>query len=225
MNNIIYITGVVSFIIQIMTIIVDTYALTINLPPSLNVIKSLLWVEYIVNFIEGTFYIWMIHNFSKIKNITKSRYYDWFITTPTMLFTFSMYLLIKKYIEENKSYNIFNLINTEKYTLLTIFVLNCIMLFLGHMSELGKMNIKLSVFFGFIPFIIMFYIIYEHYAKYTSLGINTFIYFVTIWGVYGLAALMNYKVKNIMYNILDLFSKNFFALFLAYVLIYKTSSM
>jgi len=32
---------------------------------------------------------------------------------------------------------------------------------------------------------------------------------------------MSYEVKNIMYNILDLFAKNFFGLFLAYVLIYK----
>ena len=95
------------------------------------------------------------------------------------------------------------------------------MLFFGYISELGMMNTKISTFLGFIPFIIMFYIIYENYAKYSSLGINTFIYFVSVWGLYGIAALMNYNIKNIMYNILDLFAKNFFALFLAYILIYK----
>ena len=221
MNDLIYTTGVASFIIQIIITIVDTYALSIPIPPSLDVIKKLLWVEYVVNFIEGTFYIWMISNFSTIKNITITRYYDWVITTPTMLFTYSMYLLHTKNLEENKNHDLLKLINDEKYTLLIIILLNWTMLFFGYISELGKMSVKLSTFLGFIPFTIMFYIIYEKYSKYSPIGVSTFYYFVFIWGLYGVAALMRYEVKNIMYNILDLFAKNFFGLFLAYVLIYK----
>ena len=221
MSDLIYTTGVASFIIQIITTIVDTYALVIPTPPALYDIKALLWVEYIVNLIEGIFYFWMITNFSVVKNITIYRYYDWVITTPTMLFTYSMYLLIVKKIEENKKHTLFDVVDSEKYTLLIIILLNWLMLFFGYIGELGKMSVQLSTFLGFIPFIIMFYIIYENYAKHTELGVNTFIYFVSVWGLYGVAALMKYEVKNIMYNILDLFAKNFFALFLAYVLIYR----
>lgn len=221
MSDLIYTTGIASFIIQIITTIIDTYALAIPTPPAFYDIKTLLWIEYIVNLIEGIFYIWMIRNFSVVKNITKFRYYDWIITTPTMLFTYSMYILIIKKIEENKKHTLFESINNEKYTLLAIILLNWLMLFFGYMGELGKMSAQVSTFLGFIPFIIMFYIIYEKYAKHTEVGINTFIYFVSVWGLYGVAALMNYKVKNVMYNILDLFAKNFFALFLAYILIYK----
>ena len=221
MSDLIYTTGVASFIIQIITTIVDTYALVIPTPPALYDIKALLWVEYIVNLIEGIFYFWMITNFSVVKNITIYRYYDWVITTPTMLFTYSMYLLIVKKIEENKKHTLFDVVDSEKYTLLIIILLNWLMLFFGYIGELGKMSVQLSTFLGFIPFIIMFYIIYENYAKHTSLGVNTFIYFVSVWGLYGVAALMKYEVKNIMYNIIDLLAKNFFALFLAYVLIYR----
>jgi len=221
MNELIYTTGIASFVIQILTTILDTYALTIPTPPSLYVIKSLLWIEYIVNCVEGTFYIWMISNFSTIKNITITRYYDWVITTPTMLFTYSMYLLHTRNLEENKNHELFKLINDEKYTLIAIILLNWLMLFFGYMGELGKMSVKLSTFLGFIPFIAMFYIIYEKYSKYSPIGVSTFYYFVFVWGLYGVAALMSYEVKNIMYNILDLFAKNFFGLFLAYVLIYK----
>lgn len=221
MNDLIYTTGIASFFIQIITTIIDTYVLSINVPPSLYDIKRLLWIEYFVNIIEGVFYVWMIRNFAKIKNITKFRYYDWVISTPTMLFTYSMYLFIMKKIEENKKHNLLDSVYTEKYTLLTIILLNWTMLFFGYIGEIGKMSVNLSTFLGFIPFTIMFYIIYENYAKYTSTGINTFIYFVSVWSLYGVAALMSYEVKNIMYNILDLFAKNFFALFLAYVLIYK----
>lgn len=221
MNELIYSTGIFSFIIQILTTIVDTYALYVEVPPYLYDIKGLLWIEYIVNFIEGVFYVWMISNFAKIKNITKFRYYDWVISTPTMLFTYSMYLLIIKKIEENQKHNLIDSIYNEKYTLLTIILLNWSMLFFGYMGELGKLSVNLSTFLGFIPFTMMFCIIYENYAKYTSVGINTFIYFVSVWSLYGVAALMSYEFKNIMYNILDLFAKNFFALFLAYILIYK----
>ena len=221
MGKQIYTSGVLSFIIQIITLIIDTYALSIPTPSKFVGIKILLWVEYIVNFIEFSFYLWMLRNFSTIHNITKFRYYDWAITTPTMLFTYSMYLLVIKKIEKNEKYSLFNLINDEKYNLILIFLLDWLMLYFGYISELGKINAKISTFIGFIPFTIMFYIIYENYAKYSSFGINTFIYFVSIWGLYGLAAIMNYTIKNIMYNILDLFAKNFFALFLAYVLIYK----
>ena len=221
MNDIIHITGLVSFIIQVITTIIDTIALSIPIQPELNSIKALLWIEYIVNFIEGTFYFWMITNFNNIKNITIYRYYDWIITTPTMLFTYSMYLLITEKIEKNKEHTLLELINHEKYYLIIIILLNWLMLFFGYMGELGKLSVKLSTFLGFIPFVIMFYIIYEKYAKYTSIGLITFIYFVSAWALYGIAALMNYKIKNIMYNILDLFAKNFFALFLAYIVIFK----
>ena len=223
MNNLIYTTGITSFIIQIITTIIDTFALAIPIPPSLYTLRYLLWIEYIVNFIEGTFYVWMISNFSKIKNITITRYYDWIISTPTMLFTYSLYLLYIKNLEENKNNNLFELINHEKYTLIIIILLNWTMLFFGYISELGKMNVITSTFLGFIPFTLMFYIIYEKYSKYTVIGKLTFYYFVFIWSLYGVAALMSYEIKNIMYNILDLFAKNFFALFLAYLLIYKYS--
>jgi len=221
MNDIIYTSGSVSFIIQIITTIIDTIALSIPTPPVLYDIKALLWIEYIVNFIEGTFYFWMISNFNNIKNITLFRYYDWVITTPTMLFTYSMYLLITEKIEKNKQHTLLDLINNEKYTLIIIILLNCLMLFFGYIGELGILSATYSTFLGFIPFVLMFYIIYENYAKYTSIGLTTFIYFVSVWGLYGVAALMNYEIKNIMYNILDLFAKNFFALFLAYILIFK----
>jgi hypothetical protein len=133
-----------------------------------------------------------------------------------------MYLLHTRYLEENKNVDLFTSIYYERYTLMTIILLNWTMLFFGYMSELGKINVITSTFLGFIPFFMMFYIIYENYSKYTQTGKNTFLYIVIVWSFYGIAALMKYEIKNIMYNVLDLFSKNFFALYLAYILIYKT---
>jgi hypothetical protein len=62
-------------------------------------------------------------------------------------------------------------------------------------------------------------LIYEYFAKFSLFGTEIFLYFLIVWSIYGVAALMSYKTKNIMYNILDLFAKNFFGLYLGYVIL------
>jgi len=218
MNNIIRQTGIASLTIQVLSIIVDTVVLVEPTDAKNKDLKSLLKIEYIVNLIEGTFYVWMLTNFGKIKNITKFRYYDWILTTPTMLFTYMMYILIVQKEENREEHNLANLVSKEKYTIVTVLLLNWLMLYCGYLSETKQMGVKLSVFLGFIPFTIMFYIIYQKYARHTTIGKSTFVYFVCVWALYGVAALCAYKLKNVLYNILDLFAKNFFALFLAIVL-------
>ena len=44
-----------------------------------------------------------------------------------------------------------------------------------------------------------------------------FYWFVFFWALYGVFAIMSYTVKNTGYNILDIFAKNFFGVFLAYI--------
>lgn len=214
--NIIHSSGWVSLCVQTVATMIDSYALSIKIPSSLAFVKQLLWIEYIVNLIEGSFYVWMVLHFHKIKNITAWRYYDWAITTPIMLVTYSMYMLNKK----DAQSDLYTAVHENRIVLGTIVLLNWTMLFFGYLSEIGNIDARLSTPLGFIPFFVMFYLIYEHYAKYTSLGVNTFYYFIIVWGLYGVAALLSYTAKNVMYNLLDLFSKNFFALYLAYVLLY-----
>ena len=58
--------------------------------------------------------------------------------------------------------------------------------------------------------------IYANYAVQSADGYKIFLYFFFFWSLYGVAALMPYKIKNMGYNILDLFAKNFFGVFLAF---------
>ena len=218
--DIIHSSGSISLLVQIVTTLIDTYVLMIETNPIQKDIKSLLVIENCVNTVELGFYIWMVYSFKHLKNITKYRYYDWCITTPTMLFTYSMYLLIQKKKENSESHDLLTLVAEEKYVLAGIMLLNWCMLFFGFMSETGKMGTNWAVFLGFIPFALMFYLIYENYAKYSQLGQTTFVYFVVVWALYGVAALMAYKLKNTLYNILDVFAKNFFGLFLAYKVVF-----
>ncbi len=98
-----------------------------------------------------------------------------------------------------------------------VVALNTIMLLLGYLGEDGLMDIKVSATIGFIPFIIYYKIIYTEFVKKSnSKNKSLFWYFFIVWSMYGIAAYLPYETKNTAYNILDLFSKNFFGLFLVY---------
>jgi bacteriorhodopsin len=214
--NLIVSTGIVSLFIQIVTALFDFYVLRINIPTHLTILKNLLILELIVQLIEGSFYVWMIFHFSKNSNITLARYYDWMITTPTMLFTFSLYLLYLKNNENNIDNSFWDMVYTNIPMLTIIFILNGIMLVFGYLGELNKIERYKATLFGFIPFITYFYIIYVNYVG--KSGKPIFWWFFLVWSLYGVASLLSYTIKNICYNILDLFAKNFFGIYLAYIL-------
>jgi hypothetical protein len=220
-----------SLFVQIITAIIDLYVLMLNIPKPYLVLKQLLMLEFVVQLVEGTFYVWLATSFQSIENITPYRYYDWFITTPTMLITFTIYLIYLNDLEDNKpedknkdkndikkNDDFFKILKNNSTTLIYIIILNAIMLTFGLLNEFSILNKYVAVFCGFIPFAILFYLIYENYAKYSKQGTTIFMYFCGIWSIYGVAALMPYHWKNVFYNILDLFAKNFFGLYLAYIL-------
>ena len=227
---IIQITGILSFIVQIITGLVDGYVLTFDVPEETKVLYQLLLMEFIVQVIEGIFYIWMLKQFASAgnvsTNITKYRYWDWVFTTPTMLITLSIYLKYKSDIEVAKKTpdTLPNYIKQYFTPLLTVVIMNSLMLLFGYLGETGVLSIGLSTVLGFIPFVIMFYIIYKTFVVEIPQATNIFLYFVGVWGLYGVAALMPYSIKNASYNILDLFAKNFFGLFLAYTIYNKVKS-
>lgn len=213
-------TAGLSLMVQVFTGVLDYYVLTLPTSVELQLLHDLLLLEFIVQMIEGLFYIWLVFSITTATNITLKRYWDWFITTPTMLITLSTYLVYLKLKSRGTDLiPTFGTIISENFnTYFTIVVLNTLMLVFGYLGELTIIPVFQSVFLGFIPFFMMFYIIYDKFAKYTETGSILFWYFLVVWSLYGVAASLSYTKKNVFYNILDLFAKNFFGLFLAYVL-------
>jgi hypothetical protein len=214
-------TAGLSLFVQIITAAIDYYVLRLpTISPDLKLLHDLLVVELLVQLVEGAFYVWLVFAISRTTNITIHRYWDWFITTPTMLITFTTFLIYLRFKESGVTDipSFISIIGANLKTYSTLVLLNTAMLIFGYLGELKKISLFTSVFGGFVPFFMMFYIIYENFAKYTDLGTTMFWYFFIVWGLYGVAACLSYNVKNISYNILDLFAKNFFGLFLAYIL-------
>ena len=219
--GIIQYTAGLSLFVQIITAAIDYYVLTLpTMSLELKLLHDLLLVELIVQLVEGAFYVWLVFAISRTTNITLHRYWDWFITTPTMLITFATFLVYLRLKESGVTDipSFISIIGANLKTYSTLVLLNTSMLIFGYLGELKKISLFTSVFGGFVPFFMMFYIIYENFAKYTDLGMTMFWYFFIVWGLYGVAACLSYNLKNISYNILDLFAKNFFGLFLAYIL-------
>ena len=142
-----------------------------------------------------------------------------------MLFTLIIYLIYLKNKEEQKDttkLELFNLMYVNSKHIINVVYLNWLMLIFGYLGEMQIISTVSGVILGFIPFLIYYYIIYVNYATQSKDGWKLFLYFFFFWGLYGFVAFLPYYIKNACYNILDLFSKNFFGLFLSYIILTKS---
>ena len=213
----------VSIIVQLLIGGIDIFALSIKIPTALKVIRQLLKVELGVQAIEVLFYIWLFFNVHKETNVTPKRYLDWFITTPTMLVTLIVYLIYIKNKEKGGRENLdfLSIVIENKGVITKVLLLNWLMLLYGYLTEIKVLPTVIGVTLGFIPFLLYYYLIYKNYAKMSQEGWKIFMYFFIFWSLYGVVAYMSYYARNMFYNILDLFAKNFLGLFLSYLLIFK----
>ena len=221
-----YITLVISIIVQIVTGIIEIGAFFVKVPATYLLIRQLLIIELIVQFFEGTFYVWLAYNFTKVLNVTPKRYIDWAITTPSMLISLMVYLIyLNKSVENNTNtteLELFAIFKDNSTIFISILLLNWLMLLFGYLGEMKLIPVLLGVFLGFIPFLLYYYMIYVNYVNENTPGYLLFWYFFFFWSMYGFVAVLPYYVKNSFYNILDLFAKNFFGIFLSYIIIAGT---
>ena len=219
-KNIFYVTLVISIIVQIVTSGIEIGALFIKVPTSQLLIKELLILEVTVQIIESAFYFWLAYNVTTLINMTPRRYIDWVITTPTMLLTLILYLIYldKQKTNETNKLDFFTLLKENSDIIISIIILIWMMLLFGYLGEMKKIPILYGVVLGFIPFLTYYYMIYINYVNENSVGYLLFWYFFFFWALYGVVAVLPYYIKNSFYNILDLFAKNFFGLFLSYII-------
>lgn len=169
-------------------------------------VRHIFNLETCVSLVGGYFYsvfVGMIDDFKK-RNvrfdwdaITKIRYLDWSITTPMMLLTLCLVLA-----KESKKV-------IHLTTILLVIFLNYVMLYVGYLGEIKVLNRSVACIGGFIPFVIMFYIIFKNYIVIDK-GFSKyylFVIYVITWSFYGLFYLLGDEYKNIAMNLLDCFSK------------------
>lgn len=172
-------------------------------------VRHILNIETCISVVAGYFYSSFIGKLDEYKqsgneinwaNMTKMRYIDWSITTPMMLLVLCLVLGLESKIQ------------TRLSVYSTLLVLNFTMLYIGYAAEIGMLNRWTACVAGFIPFFIMFAIIFIVFIKPSKVkGINTGLYwlYVVVWTMYGIVFMWSEEYKNIAMNILDCISKCF----------------
>jgi len=172
-------------------------------------IRHILWVEALITGFAS--YIYSLYSDTITKNnlthkttygwgsVDVLRYIDWSITTPLMLISLMLVLSMNTGIALNG------------FKVLGIVLLDWIMLYLGYLGETGLIGKQPADFFGFIPLLLIFWIIYCTFVKNKNIRMNNIIFFVylLIWCCYGILYLFNQKTMNTVFNILDCIAKAF----------------
>ena len=219
MSNVVGSANKLSIGIQAVTGLLGLHGLTIPLEPKDEVLRQVLGLELIVQAIEFIFYLGFASTLN-LNSLTQARYYDWFLSTPIMLFTISLYFFYVNFIEEHDDKTI-GLVDFAKNNSKQIFgfvLLNFLMLLFGFLGERGIMNKMLAFVLGTGALVGSFGIIYENYAKYSEKTRNIFWIMFGLWSLYGIAFLMPQVAKNLGYTTLDIFAKNFFGIFLYFTI-------
>jgi hypothetical protein len=171
-------------------------------------IRHIMNLETAISVIAGYFYSVFVTQIDKFdqedkpiewKDITKTRYVDWSITTPLMLLVLCSVLGLNTNVK------------VKGLTILSVIVLNYMMLYTGYLGEVGQMGRIASMIIGFIPFVILFSIIFIVFVlpKYVYANYVLFSVFVSIWALYGVVYMLSEEYKNIAMNILDCIAKCF----------------
>lgn len=171
------------------------------------VIRHIMNLETCISIIAAFFYSTFVDTIKQAESqgealpyekINLTRYTDWFISTPFMLFVLCMVLAYESKVKYKIS------------ILAVVLLLNVCMLGVGYMGETNKLDRKVACGIGFIFFTLMFGFIwlqFMHGHKQTFGASLTFYMFLVIWSFYGVVYLLDEESKNICYNVLDTFAK------------------
>ena len=214
-----------SLFIQIITGLATFNGIFVKIPESDKMLTDVLILENIVQFIESAFYVYIAYTLYKIDihSVTYKRYFDWVLTTPTMLLSTIMFMHYKN----NKLANT-NDINTTsafftkfKKEVIAIVFFNFLMLLFGFLGETNILSNIVSIPIGFIFFALSFYTIFINFVSenenYKAIALdNKYLYYflLCVWSLYGVAAILPSLQKNISYNLLDIIAKNFYGVYI-----------
>lgn len=156
-----------------------------------------------VTTIAAFHYYYMINNPG---SAVSYRYFDWIFTTPILLIDLCILLEI-----------------VDLKLILQVTSLNTLMLLFGYLGEINTISMINSTILGFIPFVLMFYLIKQKMNQQNKnlsekeKKDNNYLYFtfIILWTLYGVNHLVPInEMKNLTYNILDLITKGFFGLYI-----------
>ena len=209
-----------SLLVQVITGIITLNGLFIDLPTKDRPLKTINKLENVVQLIEAIYYTYIVYTISKLDldKVVRLRYLDWFFTTPIMLISTIMFMEYKRRDEiKEEQLDFKEFYSKNKSAISKIVFFNFMMLLFGFLGETEILDKYLSVSIGFIFFGLTFREVHK-FTKNIDINKKIFTIVIILWGLYGVAAMLEPLEKNISYNILDMFSKNFYGLYIYYIM-------
>lgn len=169
---------------------------------------------------QGIEFLWYAFVLIQSQAITaRLRYIDWVLSTPVMLISLAMFFRHRDTTSSSSSVlSVF-----ESYEIYACLGVNWIMLAFGFAMESNWISDMLGLVGGGLSLV----------GSFTFLAVLTptettshVLFWATfgVWGLYGVAAALDDVSKNVMYNAIDVVSKNGFGLFLfVYTVTLQTS--
>lgn len=166
-------------------------------------------------------FLWYAVVIVRSQTITaRLRYIDWVLSTPIMLISLAMFLRHRD--STLLSSSVFSIF--ESYEIYACLGVNWIMLAFGFAMESAWIPDLTGLIGGGLSLVGSFTFL----AVLTPIDtISHILFWVTfgVWGLYGVAASFDDVTKNVMYNAIDVVSKNCFGLFLfVYAITLQTSA-
>jgi hypothetical protein len=208
-----------SIFIQIVTGLLSIQGIFIPLLDKHLVVREILVLETIVQIVELFFYFFFLRSMATtaLPQMAATRYFDWVITTPTMLLTTIIFFKYQEHLEDlskKEKLTFWGFVKENKKNIFLIFLSNFLMLAFGYLGEIQAIRMDVSLALGFFFFAYTFYIIYSKYAINSKQSLKMFYFVFFIWSLYGVAATFSPINKNNAFNALDIFAKNFFGIYL-----------
>lgn len=216
-----------SVLLQVVIGIINLVALQWKIRPEGALLRSLLKLDFQITTVELGFYgvlSWLTRDRNIFhRHAMTIRYTDWSITTPTMLFSLMVFL------SPAQSFGGFWKTYANLFLLVTF--LDWCMLFCGWRAESTTTEPTKStsccqrqmwILIGFFPLCAIFRLLLLTFLselKKHPLKRKLLMWFAGLWTLYGVAAFASFSVRNTVYNLLDIFSKNVTSLFLVILLL------
>lgn len=171
------------------------------------VVRHIMNLETVISIIAGYFYSLFLGEINRSgeegiqiewKEMARTRYVDWSITTPFMLLVLCAVL----------GKNVGKTVDIKTFGMIVL--LNYFMLGTGYLGEIDLMNKYLAALFGFGGLYGIFYLIYKMFLENMNVLANNVLFgiYVSIWSLYGVVYFFDEEYKNIFTNILDAIAKS-----------------
>lgn len=215
LERFVYPTAVASLTVQVLSAIATSVGVFIELSAAHeNELRIVLLLEFVSQIVEMTWYVVILCYYKKIT--TWYRYVDWVVSTPVMIVSTAIFFHHRANVLE-----CCEPISTMNWGFVAgSLAFNWLMLASGYALETGRISNPVGIVLGSAALVGSFTFLATFVPQNDMVAVVIFTCMYTVWAFYGVAAALPDAPKNIMYNGLDIVSKNFYGVFLlVYVLV------